>query len=690
MSQHQWFTVQDLAGLPGLPGTVQGINLRAKREGWEAQLRLGRGGGREYSFDVLPLETQTALIARLVQQEQPAEPAQTTVSHTLISPQRDGSPASRLNDDQRSVMTARVSFVREIERMSKVVSQNRAILTLVALAKTGDLSPYLAERVVLANDRKTEDRSLSERTLKRWLAEFRAHGETGLAPARRQKDMSVPSWAAEFLKHYQRPQKPSVEAAYEQFKKIHSEAHSSICPSIHAVRRWLKKLSPEARERGRLGPHELKTLQAYNRRKADMLWPNDVWVADGHTFDAEVMNPLTGQIFRPEITMVIDWATRRIVGFSVNLAESTLATLDTLRDGVTRCGMYKVFYVDNGSGFDNAVVYEVNDRLGGSITHSLPYNSQARGVIERPHKTILVRLAKTFDSYIGADMDKEAGTKAHKLSRKQLALGLAPTVVPEFSVFFADLQQALDDYNRRPHRGLPRFRDPQTTRIRHQSPMEAWKAAESEGWEPLLADAAIVESLTRPQVERTVHRCQVQWNSGTYFLKDLDGFHGEQVRVAYDFRDASRVWVHSLEGDLIGEALLDGNASPAMPKTMLEKASEKRERGQLSRLVKKAKTITGQDVEMHVIAQQSSQYDLSPDQLAEAQRFAQLAAPQASAFELPSDPTARYRLWLQIDARIASGESPTPEEMQWHARYPQHPDFKSIQQMFAFADQARA
>ncbi|NWA40763.1 transposase [Pseudomonas reactans] len=690
MSQHQWFTVQDLAGLPGLPGTVQGINLRAKREGWEAQLRLGRGGGREYSFDVLPVETQTALIARLVQQGQPAEQAQPTVPHTLISPQRDGISPSRLNDDQRSVMSARVSFVREIERMSKVVSQNRAILTLVALAKAGDLSPYLAERVVLANDRKTEDRTLSERTLKRWLAEFRAHGETGLAPARRQKDMSVPSWAAEFLKHYQRPQKPSVEAAYEQFQKIHSEVRSSVCPSIHAVRRWLKKLSPEARERGRLGPHELKTLQAYNRRKADMLWPNDVWVADGHTFDAEVMNPLTGQIFRPEITMVIDWATRRIVGFSVNLAESTLATLDTLRDGVTRCGMYKVFYVDNGSGFDNAVVYEVNDRLGGSITHSLPYNSQARGVIERPHKTILVRLAKTFDSYIGADMDKEAGTKAHKLSRKQLALGLAPTVVPEFSVFFADLQQALDDYNRRPHRGLPRFRDPQTTRIRHQSPMEAWKAAEAEGWEPLLADSNIVESLTRPQVERTVHRCQVQWNSGTYFLKDLDGFHGEQVRVAYDFRDSSRVWVHSLEGDLIGEALLDGNASPAMPKNMLEKASEKRERGQLSRLVKKAKTITGQDVEMRVIASQSSQYDLSPEQLAEAQRFAQLAAPQASAFELPSDPTARYRLWHQIDARITSGESLTAEETQWHARYPQHMDFKSIQQMFAFAEQARA
>jgi len=458
-----------------MPSSVSGLIRLAKRESWECQLRLGQGGGREYAFSVLPKATQAALIAATVIKNTPER----AIEPHVIRAGRDAEKASRLNDSQSSVMSARLSFVREIERMSQVVSQNRAILTLVALAKSGDLSPYLAERVVRANDRKTEDRSLSERTLKRWLADYRAHGETGLAPARRQKDMSVPAWAGEFLKHYQRPQKPSVEAAYEQFKQVHGEVRSSVCPSIHAVRRWLKKLSPSVRERGRMGPHELNALKAYNRRKADMLWPNDVWVADGHTFDAEVINPLTGQIFRPEITMVIDWATRRIVGFSVNLAESTLATLDTVRDSVTRCGMYKVFYVDNGSGFDNAVVYEVNDRLGGTITHSLPYNSQARGVIERPHKTILVRLAKTFDSYIGADMDKEAATKTHKLSRKQLALGIAPTVVPEFAVFFAELQRALDEYNHRPHRGLPKFRDLLTLRKRNQSPMEAWKSAEA-------------------------------------------------------------------------------------------------------------------------------------------------------------------------------------------------------------------
>ncbi|WP_165681772.1 DNA-binding protein, partial [Metapseudomonas otitidis] len=374
----QWFTPQELAGMAGMPGTERGVRKLADRSGWEGQRRLG-SKAIEYSFAVLPAETQAALVARLVQQEQPAQSPAPSTPHTLIAPQRDGVSVSRLTDDQREVMAARVSIIREIERMSQMVSQQRAILTLVDLARDGKLNHYLAKQVERANDRKNADRTLSERTLKRWLADFRKDGEIALAPARRKPDMTLPVWAPTVLKHYQRPQKPSVEAAYAAFKVDYPG-----CPSIHAVRRMLAKMPPQVREQGRIGAREIKSLKAFNRRTADMLWPNDVWIADGHTFDAEVLNPLTGQVFRPEITMVIDWGTRRIVGFSVNLAESTLATLDTLRDGVSRVGMYKVLYVDNGSGFDNAVVYEVNDRLGGTITHSLPYNSQARGVIERP------------------------------------------------------------------------------------------------------------------------------------------------------------------------------------------------------------------------------------------------------------------------------------------------------------------
>lgn len=166
-------------------------------------------------------------------------------------------------------MTARLAFVREIERMSQTISQQRAIDTLVSLAKAEQLTPYLNGLVQRANDRKTGDRSLSERTLKRWLADYRKEGETGLAPARRQKDMSLPTWAAAFLACYQRPTKPSVESAYAEF----AQKNPAERPSIHVVRRFLNKLSAEARERGRRTPQELKALQPFKRRSTKSMYP---------------------------------------------------------------------------------------------------------------------------------------------------------------------------------------------------------------------------------------------------------------------------------------------------------------------------------------------------------------------------------------------------------------------------------
>mgnify|MGYP001809805689 CR=1 FL=1 len=56
-----WFSSAELAGLPGLPGSARGVQLRAKREGWKSRPRKGRGGGSEYHLDVLTVEARVAL-----------------------------------------------------------------------------------------------------------------------------------------------------------------------------------------------------------------------------------------------------------------------------------------------------------------------------------------------------------------------------------------------------------------------------------------------------------------------------------------------------------------------------------------------------------------------------------------------------------------------------------------------------
>jgi len=671
----EWYTAAELAGLEGLPGTRRGVSFKADKEGWTAKKREGRGGGKEYAFASLPQVTQDAILAQSLTSAgtggEVLEPSE---------PEAEQEPAryEDLNEDQLAVMAARVAFVREIERLQQVTTQKKAIQTLVDAARSGDLTPYLAERVVRANDRKTATRTLSERTLKRWLSDFRKHGERALAPRRRKADMSVPPWGPEFLRRYQRPQKPSIAAAYEQLVAETNPPH----PSIDQVRRWLKKLSPEARERGRMGPRELKALQPFKRRTFDHLQPNDVWAGDGHTFKSEVINPLTGQAFKPEITMVIDWATKRIVGHAVNLAESTLATLDTLRDGISRNGMFAVFYTDNGSGFDNDAVREVIDRIGGTVTNALPYNSQGRGVIERPHQSILIRYAKTLDSYLHHDMDKEAATRVHKLSRKAIKNGLKPLHIPSFQDFYDGLVQAIERYNHTPHSSLPRIRDLETGRMRHQSPMEALASAEAEGWEPVAADPELVASLTRPQEVRKTHRGEVRINGGIYFLDALRDFHGEEIKVAWDYRDPNSVGVFTLEGELIGEAELNGNATPAMPQSMIQRAADKREQGQLNRLATKGKTITGKDVEIRVLEPETDS-DQHVQRMIEAGRAKakELAAPKEEKFQPPEGGMERYRLWLKLDERMQAGEELKADEKKWWETYPSQPQFRAIKRV---------
>ena len=671
----KWFTAKELAGLPGLPGTVQGVSLRAKREGWEAQLRLGRGGAQEYSFSVLPSETQAALLATSVNVEKP-EVAPSGGQDIVL---RDAISASRLTDDQRGVMTARLSFVREIERMSQAVSQQRAIMTLVGLARDSLLSPYLAARVERANDRKTTDRSLSERTLKRWLADYRRDGEAGLAPARRKADMGIPTWAADFLRCYQRPTKPAVERAYDEFTK----KYQGDRPSIHQVRRFLEKLSPEARERGRYSPQELKAFKPFRRRTTKNLLPGDVYTADGHKFDAEVINPITGKPYRPEITATLDVATRRVLGVAIGESENSIDVMYSLRDAIQRGGMFALFYVDNGSGFANDAVREVVDRLGGEMVHALPYNSQARGLIERAHQSIWVAAAKKLTSYIGADMDKHAGTKVHRISRQQLRDHGRTRLIPTHNEFMAAAEVEVEEYNNRPHRALAKMRDPQTGRMRHMSPNEAWEAARGTGWEPMLAPPELVSDLMRPQVVRRTLRGEVTWDGNRYFLNDLRDIHGEDVRVAYDVRDASRVWVRTMDGELIGEALLDGNASDYMPMNRIEKGRERRAQGQLKRGIDKLETLTGRRVEL-IAPTDAPSRELAPEQLADARQTALELIATEPAFVLPDDDMGRYRLWNRLAARRDAGEALPAAEAAWLVSYANNPNLESIRRTFEF------
>lgn len=231
---NEWKTAKELASLPGLPVTESGVIRLARRQNWEAQQRIGQGGGYEYHISNLPAEARKALEANQIEELMPRlHESNSTLSRT-VSTQQAG-----LNERQRTTADARATVITAINAMhDQGISKESAIAALLAQAITGQLAeinPVLDKALQLAKDPRGNSASNypSDRSIKRWFAA----PAKDLAP-KAKREIKIPEWANEFLLCWQRPEKPSVEHAYRQFTAF----YEGTPPSIYAVRRFSKKI----------------------------------------------------------------------------------------------------------------------------------------------------------------------------------------------------------------------------------------------------------------------------------------------------------------------------------------------------------------------------------------------------------------------------------------------------------------
>ncbi|WP_075353246.1 Mu transposase C-terminal domain-containing protein [Desulfovibrio sp. DV] len=577
-------TAKDIARALGI--SERAVQARAPKESWAFEDHKGRGRGgkrRLYPLASLPADVRQAIAsAMLAGVPAPAVPA---------VPTKTVSPLASLTKHQRETALARLAFVREIDRLAVVVRKEKAIRQLVDAARDGSLPPRLAGLVAVANDRMADGRGLSRRRLYGWCSLFAEGGEAALAPRHKAKDMTVPAWAPAFLAIWQQPQKPTIADAYNQLV----DAYEGVPPSIFAVRRFLAKMADTDREAGRDTGNALLKRRPHKRRSTDELWPTDVYTADGTTFDAEIQHPVHGQPFKPEVTFVIDVATRRCVGLSIGEAESAGTVLDALRMACLFGGIPALFYTDNGPGYVNNIMLTPGsgmlDRLGIDAVKSIPGRPQGKGLMERAVQTLCDPLSRRLPSCSHADMDGDAAKKVFKITRADVKKHGKSKLLPTWETFKAALLARVEEYNAAPHRGLARIEDQSTGRRRHLSPNEAWKGFVARGFEPFSVPEAIRDELFMPGIPRKVRNGEVRLFNNTYFADALADFHGDFVDVRYDIWDASTVYCWTTRGEMICTARLDANTIDYFPKSQVEAAREKRAKGQLSRLAGKIDRI---------------------------------------------------------------------------------------------------
>lgn len=686
--------------LPGLPGTQRALLNKTKRENWPLIEVKGNGGPGGIRREYAP----PAEIMKAIRSKAATSLAATMQVATVTKPSEQ--PALIETESQRLTADSRRGVLQAIERIMQSTHYplKKAARVLVEMAQKGEASPQLVKMLKLARDgrgRQSPDGLPSPRSLIRFV-EYEKIGT--LAPKIRQRDMTVPEWAWAFLAEYRRPEKPTVAHAYSVFKK----EYPGNAPSIHQVRRFIDKVGAVTLEVGRMGPNELKTIQPFIRRRFEHLLPNDIFTGDGHRFDTEVQHPLHGRPFKPELTSMISVSTRKFVGWSCGLAESALAVLDALRNAVETHGIPAILYVDNGSGYINQMMTDpatgLMSRLGIQMVNSLPYNSQARGAIERPHKTIWVRAAKELPGYVGHDMDREAKLKVYKLSRKALKPGSTETMpLMGWSQFLTFCQEKIDEYNARPHRSLEKIVDPETGRRRHMSPNEAWDKAVENGFEAHTVSDAESRPLFRPQVMRTVHRGELEVFGNRYFSKYLEEFHGDQLRIGYDVHDPEKVWIYDADGRFICTAGLDANKRDYMPKSFIEQAREKRALGREKRLQVHLEEVQAELRGAPAIDQMESvtipgfMSVMTREQLAQRAQMAELVehiqepiaealpdiVPDTPSWSVPSTQEARWAAWNELQL-LTEEEITDEKQRRWRTTYQATAEFSMFQRKKAW------
>ncbi len=697
------YSVADLLSMQidGVPNTRQAVEYRAKREQWpfvEVAAKGGRNGvRREY---VLPTELARAVHAHLLKDAITSVPA---VINEPTPPALHTVNTTQLADWQRQCAEARLIIVREVEcRVRAGVKKTKALESVVADAAAGTLPEGIQGIVALANARAGDERAISRRSLFDWCSAVE-QAEAQKIPAiavlaPKPRAQKIPAWAAHLMQLWGQPQKPSLAAVMEVLPSV-LPAGIEV-PSYGQAYRFInEQVGSVEREKGRMGSRELKNIKPFVRRDTTALLPTDVYTADGHCFDAEVAHPQHGRPFRPEITTVIDVATRLVVGFSVDLAESGWAVLDAIRLSATNWGIPALFYVDNGSGYQNDMMKAqgrgIMARLGTEMTHSLPYNSQARGIIERSHQTLWVKAAKNLPTYMGADMDSQAKQKAFKVTRRDIKAVGASKLLIQWDVFLEYARAAVEDYNSKPHSALPKFTDRTTMKKRHLSPLEAWQKAVADGAEIHKIDATEANDLFRPYVERTVRRGEVDLFGNKYFAQELADYNGQVMTIGYDIHDPSQVWVRDDEGRLVAVAGWNANKTSYFPVSKVEQAREERAKGRLRRLAAKQhealEEAGTQTVLEHLQNQNLPVFGTRTTDLAAV--FAEIEAatpapaptnivPFKAVFDDAPTPVAmpedKLGRWVALDDRVQAGEQLEGKDFDFWSLFPKGKTFREL------------
>ncbi len=210
--------------------------------------------------------------------------------------------------------------------------------------------------------------SVSRRTIDRWVVLRRDFGFEALVPSPRQSAPRIEADVVELAAGL-KMENPARTAA--QVRRILA-ARLGWAPSERAIQRWFAARELTTRPDG-------TPPQAFGRFQADAV--NEIWTAD-------LMNgPQVGGR-GCHLAAIIDDRSRFLPGYQFIRRPDAVRFAGVLRGAITRHGIPKILYCDNGSCFADESLARTCAVLGAKLVHSQPGRPMGRGKVERVLETI--------------------------------------------------------------------------------------------------------------------------------------------------------------------------------------------------------------------------------------------------------------------------------------------------------------
>lgn len=222
-------------------------------------------------------------------------------------------------------------------------------------------------------------------TFKSWLADYRSHGFEALFPKIRAdagKCRKITPDLAKVINQHSELLAGSPVSVF--YRSLNSQG--LINPphlSESALRRFVST-------NGLL----TKSEEIRPRKKYEKEHINELWISD------TMHGPYLQQGKRKQKTYlvgIIDDHSRMLVGTGWFFQENTLALEIVLKEAISRFGLPKMFYCDNGAVFSTQSLSLACARLGMALVHSKPYDSPSRGKIERVWRRIRDQFVSTLE-----------------------------------------------------------------------------------------------------------------------------------------------------------------------------------------------------------------------------------------------------------------------------------------------------